>query len=145
MNLINPLSETNPLRLVAYRFACFTGVGFVGTLVHYLVLIILVMTFDVRAVIGSTVGLIMGALINYILNHHFTFRSNKSHPETLVKFLMVASVGLVLNAFIMLVATEILGLHYLLSQIAATGLVLVWNFTGNSLWTFREGNGGTRR
>jgi putative flippase GtrA len=30
------------------------------------------------------------------------------------------------------------GLHYLPAQLIATGLVLIWTFSCNRIWTFRE-------
>jgi putative flippase GtrA len=73
-----------------------------------------------------------------VLNYHYTFTSNKRHRETMTKFLIVALVGMLFNGLIMSVCTEALQLHYLLAQLAATGLVLLWNFTANRFWTFRE-------
>jgi len=38
----------------------------------------------------------------------------------------------------MWLAVEQWQLHYMISQLGATGMVLVWNFLGNRLWTFGE-------
>jgi putative flippase GtrA len=59
--------------------------------------------------------------------------------ETAGKFATIAALGLALNAAIMAAGTIGLGLHYLLVQVAATAIVLLWNFSGNYLWSFREG------
>lgn len=32
-----------------------------------------------------------------------------------------------------------MGVHYLIAQVCATGVVLFWNFIGNSVWTFGVG------
>jgi len=42
-----------------------------------------------------------------------------------------------LNSLTMLITAQYLGVHYLLAQVFATGLVLLWNFTGNRMWTFK--------
>jgi len=38
----------------------------------------------------------------------------------------------------MAAGVNVFQLHYLLVQVIATGLVLLWNFAGNRSWTFRE-------
>jgi putative flippase GtrA len=85
---------------------------------------------------GSMAGFGAGVLVNYCLNYHLTFKSNKPHRTALPKFLVIAMAGLCLNTLIMALATE--WLHYLLSQALATAPVLAWNFLCNRLWTFRE-------
>ncbi len=120
------------------QFLYFAGVGAIGTLVQYVVLIGLAQITDISPVLTSAAGFVLGAFVNYILNYRYTFRSTKNHREAMTKFMAVALVGLILNTFIMAVATEYFTLHYLLAQILATGLVLIWNFSVNLLWTFRE-------
>ncbi len=118
------------------QFIKFAGVGVIGTLAHYLVLIISVELFAINVVFSTSMGAFTGAVINYILNYSFTFQSNKKHSEAFAKFIMVAGVGFGLNALFMSVFTHIFGWFYLAAQIITTLLVLVWNFIGNRLWTF---------
>ena len=123
----------------AGQFLRFATVGGIATLIQYLILIALVQGVNMHAVWASSIGFVVSAICNYLLNYRFTFRSNARHRQAMVKFFLVAGVGLVLNGLIMLVATEYLHVYYLLAQILATGLVLLWNFTGNRLWTFKPG------
>ena len=120
------------------QFLRFAGVGAIGTLAHYGVLIILVQGAGAGAVPASTAGFVVGALINYILNYHYTFASNRRHHEALLRFFTVAFVGLLLNGLLMALGTKLLGLNYILSQVLSTGFVLLWNFTANRIWTFGE-------
>lgn len=116
----------------------FAGVGVIGTVAHYMLLVMLVEMLDANAVLASTAGATLGALVNYLLNRRYTFRSKKRHGEALTKFLIIAASGLALNASFMLLLVEILSLHYLLAQVLSTALVLVWNFVGNRFWTFSD-------
>ncbi len=120
------------------EFINFTAVGFISAIGHYGLLIALVQIARVPAVPASAAGALLGAGINYILNYHYTFRSGKRHREATLKFAVVATIGLVLNTVFMWVGIELIGAHYLLSQIVTTGLVLIWSFTGNHYWTFRS-------
>jgi len=125
-------------RLLAVKqFASFTGVGAIGTAAHYCVLIALVDVLQLRPIPSSALGFTVGAFVNYSLNYRFTFRSTKMHRESMPKFFIVATAGLLLNTAIMGVLTAMLSVHYLLAQIVATAGVLVWNFSINRCWTFR--------
>ena len=59
------------------QFICFAGVGCVSALGHYGLLIVLVQFARVDAVLASAAGASLGAVINYLLNYRFTFRSRK--------------------------------------------------------------------
>ena len=119
------------------QFLYFSGVGAIGTLVQYVVLIGFAQITDISPVLTSAAGYVLGTFVSYILNYRYTFRSTKNHREAMTKFMAAALVGLILNTFIMAAATEYFTLHYLLAQLLATGLVLIWNFPVNLWWTFR--------
>lgn len=121
-----------------FQFASFASAGALGTIAHYLVLLGLVSIFLAHPVTASILGSLAGAMVNYLLSHHWVFHSKRKHSETLSKFVAVGGLGLVLNAAIMYVLVTIASIHYLLAQIAATGVVLFWNFLGNRFWTFAD-------
>ena len=119
-----------------WQFFSFAMLGAVGTAGHYVTLIALVKLWNADPVIATTFGFIIGAVINYFLNYHITFSSNKNHAEALSKFMLVATIGAGINASIMYAGVSLLEFHYLLAQIIATGIVLGWNFLLNKTWTF---------
>jgi len=120
------------------QFIKFAAVGVVGTAVHYTALVALVEGFNLSALIATGIGFVLGAITNYILNYHYTFKSNKRHGEALTKFLIVAFIGGVINQGMMWLGVTVLSANYLLSQIAATTIVLFWNFIINRAWSFKE-------
>jgi putative flippase GtrA len=76
-------------------------------------------------------------MANYILNYRFTFASERTHRSALPRFVVVAAVGVVLNAVTvsLLLATK-WPLHYLAIQGVATCVVLAVGFLANRGWTF---------
>ena len=78
------------LRLLSAQFVRYAGAGAVGTLCHYLVLVLLAEVFRVTPPAASVAGALMGAGVNYLLNYHFTFASKLVHRITLPRFLAVA-------------------------------------------------------
>jgi putative flippase GtrA len=131
-----PIHRTT-LREILSQLAKFALVGAFGTLVHYAILILMVEKGGTSAVIGSSIGAIAGAFVNYFLNYYFTFRSNRRHAEAIVQFYIVAGTGFLLNALLMWLIADLLGVYYILAQLVTTGLVLLWNFSINRVWTFR--------
>jgi putative flippase GtrA len=122
--------------MLVKQFLRFTGVGAIGTAGHYMTLVLLVEAAGVDAVPASLAGFVVGALINYHLNRSYTFQSDVAHRIALPKFFTIAAIGALLNTMIMSLAVHQFDLHYLASQVLATGIVLVWGFLGNHLWTF---------
>jgi putative flippase GtrA len=118
-------------------FSRFVLVGVVATAAQYLLLVALVDLFGSSAILASAISYAASTLLNYVLNRRFTFSSRQAHGIALPRFLFVAATGLGLNTGIMWLLTAGAGLYYLLAQVFATGIVLVWNFVLNNYWTFR--------
>lgn len=121
----------------ARHILLFAALGAVGTLAHYVVLVGLVQGGLAGPVAGSSAGFLVGGLVNYQLGRRLVFRSSKPHREALAKFFTVAGIGLVLNALLMALLTGPLAAPYLPAQVLVTGLLVLWHYAGNALWTFR--------
>lgn len=117
----------------------FLLVGALSTAAHFTVLWLLATFAAVNPVPASSAGYLTGALVNYQLNRAVTFRSQVPHRIALLRFGVVAGTGFVANGVLMHLLCEAAGLHYLLAQALATGIVLLWNFVANRLWTFEAG------
>lgn len=136
------MTEMGVFSSLLRKFVTFAGIGAIGTAGHYFTLIALVNLAHQSVLLSTSYGFLVGALINYILNYRYTFNSSKPHHEAAKKFLTVALVGFLVNGACMHLLVDTLGLHYVLSQILVTMIVLLWTFAGNLLWTFREKNDG---
>lgn len=123
---------------IAGQFALFSVVGVFAAIGHYGTLIALSELAAVGPVAASLAGFVVGGVISYVLNYRFTFRSTKEHREAFTKFLTVAAVGFVVNGLLMAALTGPGDLHYLAAQVLTTLAVLLWTFSCNRYWTFRE-------
>ena len=119
------------------QFTGFAAVGVAGMVAHYGVLTALVELAGVGAVLASVAGFVAGGFVNYGLNRRLVFRSDRSHRAAGPRFLAVAASGLVLNAALMALLVDHLGVHYLASQVLVTASLTVWHFLLNRFWTFR--------
>ena len=123
-------------RAVVRDFLRFAAVGAVATLVHYSVLLGLAEGFGVGPVVATICGFFVGAVVSYNLNRRFTFATRPAYGRGLAKFLLVIGIGAVINAGIV-AAFVAAGVHYMIGQVIATALVLIWNFAGARLLVFR--------
>lgn len=120
------------------KFARFAAVGAVATAIQYAILVALVQGFRAEPTPASTVGYLVSVVFNYFANRRWTFRSERAHARAAPRFFLVQGVGLVLNGALLYLGAEVLGVNYLLAQVCATAVVLVWNFFSHLLWSFAE-------
>jgi|CXWL01.1.fsa_nt_gi putative flippase GtrA len=114
----------------------FALVGVAATAVHFAVLIALVELAGLGPVAATTLGYIVGIAVSYTLNRLYTFKSDAPVGSSFLKFALLYGVSAFLNAGIVAMLTE-QRLWYLLAQVIATGLVLIWNFVGARFVVFR--------
>lgn len=122
--------------VLARKFMRFLLVGGFCTALQYLILVVLVEEFRLSATISSTIGYVLSSAANYLLNYSFTFRSASPHKRSLPRFLIIAGCGVVLNGTVTYLGTTVFGAHYLVAQVAATIVTLLWNFMANLRWTY---------
>lgn len=123
------------------KFIKFLGVGGLATAIQYGILILLVETNLALPVVASSIGYLVSSIANYLLNYYFTFSSSASHSLAIVKFLVVALIGLLINSLLIYVMTEMISIYYIIAQIVATLAVLIWNFFAHKYWTYKSHKG----
>lgn len=118
------------------QFLLFAAVGAVGTLAQYAILWLGADVLGWPAAWASGMGYLLGSVVNYLLNHHVTFASEKSHRETVGKFYAIAGSGWLINTGLMSWLTLTLLWNHWLSQLLTTAICLGWNFAGSKFWAF---------
>jgi putative flippase GtrA len=136
--------------VLEHKFVRFLIVGGIATLIQYAVLIWTVERRQWNAVLASSLGYILSAIANYLLNYYFTFRSGHRHGVAAARFAIVAAAGFALNALLMELLAVKLHILYVLAQVLATSGSLIWNYWANSKWSFggpsaRHGGDAQRR
>ena len=121
-------------QLIAYG-----AVGSFGTLTHYTILFLLVEGFGSQVLPATSIGVVAGAIVNYLLNFKFTFKKqNYSHQHAAPRFLLSAVLGFFINFLVVWLGEVVIGFHYVLSQILASGAVFWTGFAINKWWTFKQ-------
>ena len=132
------------MRNLAEQFLRFCSVGVLAAIGHYGTLVLLVAGLAFRPVPAALAAYLMGGVISYAFNYRWVFGSAKQHRVAVPQFVSVAAVGFVLTGVSMSILTGSIGLHWFAAQLATTGLVMLWSFVANRLWTFGAPGGAGR-
>jgi putative flippase GtrA len=94
------------------------------------ILWLLVRSFETNYVAAATVSFLSGAIVAYWLSIKIAFRHHRLRDRRLefVCFVAIGTGGLVINACVISVAVQFLGLHYLLAKCVAAGFTFTFNF-----------------
>ena len=120
------------------RLIKFIIVGGLSTICQYTILIGLVELVGMDPVIGSAIGAFFGAVLNYFLNKIGTFKSTEKHRTTGPRFVLVATTAMAFNAVLMALFTKVLSVPYIPAQIVTTGLLVLFTYNANRIWTFKQ-------
>jgi putative flippase GtrA len=115
----------------------FLFVGGLATALQYAIILVAVYAGGWPLVWGSTLGFIVSAIANYLLNARLTFRSTQAHANMAPRFVLVAGTGLLLN-YCLLSLLLSFSVQAAVAQILTTIGVLIWNYVISGIWTFKQ-------
>jgi putative flippase GtrA len=114
----------------------FLLVGGAATALQYLLIWVFLKLGLLDPVPASAIAFAMSSVANYIATARFTFASRNRHSYGLPRFAATAAAGCLINTLVLHVLLT-WGASLLPAQLFATGVVFVWNYMINALWTFR--------
>ncbi len=132
------------LKPLIFKFVKFGIVGASGMVVHLCVLYLCRDVLGINTFISNTLGFIVAATTNYILNRIWTFRSHdKQVGMEYMKFIIVSLIGLGINNGALWLSGRMLpewnaDWRFYILWIFAVGVTTLWNFLGNMLFTFKQ-------
>ena len=91
--------------------------------------------------IGACFGFVAGLVCNFLLSRALVFRAQEARVGRLLEFAGYALIGLVglgLTEALLYFFTEIVLLHYMLSKVIASAIVLFWNFFARKVLLYRR-------
>ncbi len=112
-------------------------VGAIGTAVDFTILYALVDFVHAPLWVGVFVGFVSAATSNFFLNKHWTYRNkSEKHVYQYGIFMVISIIGLSLTSFLMWLFTYKLLFWYMTAKVISSAIVLVFNYTSNTLITF---------
>lgn len=119
------------------KFLKFCVVGFSGMVVDFGVTWLCKEKFRWNKYVSNSLGFTLAATNNYLWNRLWTFQSNNANiPIEYGKFFLISVIGLGINNFVIYFLHEKLKLNFYFAKIFAIGVVSIWNFGMNYLFTF---------
>lgn len=117
----------------------FSVVGGTAFFIDYGLLFVLTEFAGIHYLISGTISFAASVIYNYILSVVWVFDpvGERSKAKDMAVFLILSVIGLGINQAIMWVLVEFFGVYYMISKIAATAIVMVYNFITRKI--FLEG------
>lgn len=118
-----------------FKLIKFGFVGLFGLLIDFSITYIFKEWFKINRYLSNSIGFLVAASSNYLLNRVWTFQSD--NPEVFLEyssFLLISIVGLGINNFFLYLFEK--KFNFYLSKLFAIVLTTFWNFFANYLITF---------
>lgn len=130
------------MRHLIAQFMKFGVVGALAFVIDYGLLALLTEVFSVNYLVSATVSFTASVVFNYLasMRYVFTHREGMSRRREFAIFVVLSVIGLLINNGCMWAGVELFGIHYLLTKIVATAIVMVWNFVTRKV--FLDGGNG---
>jgi len=128
---------TNPL----LQFFRYVLVGGLATVVDWGVMFLLTESLSVHYLISAVFAFSSGLLTNYLLSRLLVFKASERRYSVRLEFLGYAFIGLAGLAFtelILYAMTTALGIHYMIAKVAATVIVLFWNYFARKTMLYKQ-------
>jgi putative flippase GtrA len=124
-------------KAIFFKFLKFGVVGASGMVVDFSLTYLFKEIIKVQKYVANAIGFTVAAIVNYTFNRIWTFQSNDPHVTVqFFKFFLISSIGLGINTLILYILVSKFKQNFYLSKLFAIGVVLIWNFTINLLFTF---------
>jgi len=108
------------------KFAVVGGLAFV---IDYALLYSLTEFMNIHYLISSIISFTVSVIFNYILSIKWVFDVNKKQgTKEFIVFVVLSTIGLGINSIIMYLMVDKMNIHYMLSKLVATFIVMVYNF-----------------
>lgn len=119
------------------KFLKFGVVGASGVVVDFGFTYLFKEIIRIQKYVANAIGFTIAASTNYFLNRWWTFHSN--NPDIGIeysRFLFISILGLGINTLVIWLLVSRYNRNFYVSKLIAIGVVTVWNFFLNLMFTF---------
>ena len=129
--------SSDSLFIQLFRYGFSGGIVF---LVDFLLLFVLTDFFGVHYLLSTVFSSLAGTTLSYFFNIKWVFNNRRfsKRKNELLLFFTISGFGFVATPLLMWLFTDGLGLHYLISKVVVTAIVVCWNFIAKKLILFPQ-------
>lgn len=129
----------NKLFTLILQMVRFGIVGAVCFVVDFAVLYVLKEFAGLHVLLAAAISFTVSVILNYILSIYFVFDvDRKKNPRrNFILFVIFSVIGLVLTELLMKIGIDFMHINYMLVKVAATVIVMVYNFVTRKLFIER--------
>jgi len=115
-----------------FKFGLVGGIAF---LIDYSVLYILTEFCHIHYLISTIISFSISVIFNYILSIKWVFDvTKKQTSKEFLAFIILSIIGLIINAILMYLFVDIINIHYMISKLISTIIVMIYNFITRKLF-----------
>lgn len=123
------------------QFFRYVFVGGIATIVDLGLLFLLTEYAHIYHLISAIISFIAGLTANFLLSKLLVFKANEARVNAVIEFFsyaVIGAIGLGITELIMFLFTNCLDVHYMISKIIATVIVLAWNYIARKLIIYKK-------
>lgn len=129
------------------RLVKFGVVGGSGVFVNMFLLWVCKDHLNLPLSIASLIAIGISIFTNFILNNYWTWKeSSEKHKYSFIhrmwRYYLSASIAAIINYVVLIVLSEFLGIHYLVSNLIGIALGTLINFGLGEFWVFKKNDQG---
>jgi len=124
------------LRYVLVALASFTS----GTAVLWLLTDKAKIFYLISGIIGAAIAIGVDFSLNetWTFSHRHVGGFTSSLPKRFLKYVSSKAVGLIIGYSILALGTQVLGLHYMISNLMGISISFIWNLVMNYGWVWAK-------
>jgi putative flippase GtrA len=113
-------------------------VGLGGMIIDFSLTWFLKESLQVNQYVANSFGFTLAVCCNFFINKYWTFNCKEVWLPQFIRYILIASTGLILNNMIILLLFETAALDFYTAKAIAVVIVFGWNFSANMLFNFKQ-------
>jgi putative flippase GtrA len=111
-------------------------VGILAFIVDAGILYLLTRYLGIHYLLSASISFVIALIFNYVFSMKFVFvkKEEISRKKEFVIFVVLSIIGLLINEVIMLIGVDFANIHFMLTKLLSTAIVMVWNFVSKKIF-----------
>jgi putative flippase GtrA len=123
------------MKITLFKYSIVGGIGFI---IDFLITWFFKEKIKINPFLANSLGFLIAVISNFVLNKYWTFNEIHSTSSTqFLKFFFVSITGLLLNNFFLYLLTSKTKINFYASKFIVIALVFFWNYSLNTIFTFK--------